>query len=182
LAAPNLAEHDVTSLRRFCCMGAPIPRALVREARAKLPRMVAVGGWGQSEYGLVALGIPGDPDEKVIGTDGYPSPGMWIRVVGPDGESAPVSYVESALYEHPDVEAVAVVAVPDPRLQERACACVVQAAGSAELTLPGMQDFLRSAGVAKQYWPERLEALAELPRTPSGKIQKYQLRDRLGAH
>lgn len=31
--------------------------------------------------------------------------------------------------------------------------------------------------VAKQYWPERIEILEDLPRTPSGKIQKFKLRD-----
>jgi glutaryl-CoA dehydrogenase/cyclohexanecarboxylate-CoA ligase len=42
-----------------------------------------------------------------------------------------------------------------------------------------MRDFLAEKGVAKQYWPEGLEVLAELPRTASGKIQKFQLRARL---
>ncbi|MET8800244.1 AMP-binding protein [Nocardia sp. NPDC004568] len=89
ISAPNLAVHDVASLTRFCCMGAPIPRAIVREAREKIPGLVVVGGWGQSDDALVTLGVPGDPDEKVIDTDGYPWPGMEIRTV--DLEGAPVS-------------------------------------------------------------------------------------------
>ncbi|GAA3560189.1 hypothetical protein GCM10022222_49870 [Amycolatopsis ultiminotia] len=245
LTVPDLGAHDLSSLTRFCCMGAPIPRAIVREAREKLPGLVVLGGWGQSEDALVTLGIPGDPDEKLIDTDGYPWPGMRIRVVdaeghelppggegrlqvaGPflfvgyaerlemaragftgewfdtgdlatvdadgylriagrtkdviirGGENIPVAYVENVLYEHPDVEAVAVVAVPDPRLQERACACLVLTPGAAELGLADVRAFLAGKGVAKQYWPERVELLAELPRTASGKIQKFQLRDRL---
>jgi cyclohexanecarboxylate-CoA ligase len=245
LAAPNLAERDVSSLVRFCCMGAPIPRALVRAARAKVPGLVVIGGWGQTEEGLVTLGIPGDPDEKLIDTDGYPFPGMWIRVVddlgeplpagqegrvqvtGPSvfvgyaerldmtralfdgewfdtgdlatidaegyltisgrtkdviirgGENIPVAYVENVLYEHPKIAAVAVIGIPDPRLQERACACVVLHEG-AELTFDDMKRFLAEKGVAKQYWPERLDVLPELPRTPSGKIQKFRLRDQVG--
>lgn len=39
-----------------------------------------------------------------------------------------------------------------------------------------MQDFLYVKGVAKSYWPERLEVVSALPRTPSGKIQNYKLR------
>ena len=38
---------------------------------------------------------------------------------------------------------------------------------------------MREKGVAKPYWPERLELLPELPRTPSGKVQKFKLRERL---
>ena len=69
--------------------------------------------------------------------------------------------------------------MPDPRLQERACACVVLRPGAGPLTLEAMREFLRAKGVAKPYWPERLEILDDLPRTPSGKIQKFRLRERL---
>jgi cyclohexanecarboxylate-CoA ligase len=41
-----------------------------------------------------------------------------------------------------------------------------------------MQAHLDGHAVAKAYWPERLELVAELPRTPSGKIQKFVLRAR----
>jgi cyclohexanecarboxylate-CoA ligase len=248
LNAANLDRHDVSSLERFCCMGAPIPPAVVREAKEKLPHLVVIGGWGQTEEGLVTLGIPGDPEEKIVERDGYPWPGMEIRVVDPmgqtlpprtegglqvrgpflfvgyaerldqtrallvpadddagdwfdtgdlayidedgyvritgrtkdviirGGENIPVAYVENVLYEHPDIDTVAVVAVPDPRLQERACACVVLTAGASAFGFEAMQAYLAAKGVAKQYWPERLMVLDELPRTPSGKIQKFQLR------
>jgi cyclohexanecarboxylate-CoA ligase len=245
LNAPNRTEHDLSSLQRFCCMGAPIPRVMVREARDKLPTLTVLGGWGQSENGLVTLGIPGDPDEKIIETDGYPWPGMRIRVVdfegnelppgeegrlqvvGPflfvgyaerlemtrqsfdgewfdtgdlaridadgylrisgrtkdviirGGENIPVSYVENVLYENPKLESVAVVAIPDPRLQERACACVVLKPGVQDFTFEEMQQFMEAKGVARNYWPERLEVLREFPKTPSGKIQKYHLREQV---
>jgi non-ribosomal peptide synthetase component E (peptide arylation enzyme) len=93
------------------------------------------------------------------------------------GENIPVAYVENVLYENPKLDAVAVVAVPDPRLQERACACVILKPGVAEFGFAEMQQFLAGKGVAKQYWPERLEVLAEFPRTASGKIRKFELRD-----
>lgn len=255
LTAPNLADHDMSSLVRFCCMGAPIPRAMVREAKEMLPGLVVVGGWGQSEEGLVTIGIPGDPEDKIIETDGYPWPGMEIRVVdirtaescpageegalqvrGPftfvgyahrlemsreqlrpcqddrgdwfdtgdvayidadgylrisgrtkdviirGGENIPVAYVENVLYEHTDIASVALVAMPDPRLQERACACVTLVPGTPGFTLEQMQDFLAEKGVAKQYWPEKLVVLEDLPKTPSGKIQKFQLREQVAEH
>ena len=247
LKAPSLDGHDLSSLTRFCCMGAPIPRVLVRQARDLLPGLAVLGGWGQTEEGLVTLGIPGDPEDKVIDTDGFPFPGMEIRVVDfagavlppgeegalqvrgpfvfvgyaerlemtrslfrpdPDGdwfdtgdlahidtegylrisgrtkdviirggENIPVSYVENVLYEHPDVDSVALVAIPDPRLQERACACLVLRTGAPTLDFAGMQEFLAAKGVAKQYWPEKLVILDDFPKTASGKIQKFQLRD-----
>ena len=205
--------------------------------------MAVLGGWGQTENGLVTLGIPGDSDEKITDRDGYPWPGMRIRVVDVDGrplpadqdgslqvtgpflfvgyakrlemtrelfhdgwfntgdlahidedgylklsgrtkdviirggENIPVAYVENALYENPKIAAVAVVGVPDPRLQERACACVVLRPGVDDFTFTEMQQFLRERGIARQYWPERLELMAALPSTASGKIQKYRLRD-----
>ena len=94
------------------------------------------------------------------------------------GENIPVAYVENVLYEHPEIAAVAVVGLPDPRLQERACACVVLKPGVAGASpSTEMQQFLAEKGVARQYWPERLEVMSELPRTASGKIQKFRLRD-----
>jgi cyclohexanecarboxylate-CoA ligase len=69
------------------------------------------------------------------------------------------------------------VAMPDERLGERACAFVVLHPG-AELDFGAMQEHLDSCRVAKTYWPERLEQVDALPRTPSGKVQKYLLRAR----
>ena len=75
LSVPDLGERDLSSLQRFCCMGAPIPRAVVRDAKRKLPGLAVLGGWGQTEDALVTLGIPGDPEEKIVERDGYPWPG-----------------------------------------------------------------------------------------------------------
>jgi non-ribosomal peptide synthetase component E (peptide arylation enzyme) len=46
-------------------------------------------------------------------------------------------------------------------------------------TMDDMRAFLADKGVARQYWPERLELMSELPRTASGKIRKFELRDML---
>jgi cyclohexanecarboxylate-CoA ligase len=98
-------------------------------------------------------------------------------VINRGGEKIPVAEVEQLLADHPAIGEVAIVAMPDPRLGERACAFVVLR-GAALLDFEGMQHYLDACQVAKHYWPERLEIVAELPRTPSGKIQKYVLRER----
>jgi len=92
------------------------------------------------------------------------------------GENIPVVQIESALYKMPQVAEVAIVAMPDPRLGERACAFVVARSGM-RITMKDVRSFLADDGVAKQFWPERLEILEQMPRTPTGKIQKFVLRD-----
>jgi cyclohexanecarboxylate-CoA ligase len=96
------------------------------------------------------------------------------------GENIPVVEIENLLYTHPDVSEVAIVAIPDERLGERACAVVVPREGAAP-TLAELGSFLDGKGVATQYRPERLELVDALPRTLTGKIQKFRLRERLAA-
>jgi 3-phosphoshikimate 1-carboxyvinyltransferase len=103
-------------------------------------------------------------------------------VINRGGEKVPVAEIEQLLHTHPKVKDVAIVAMPDPRLGERACA-FVQSADSAgadeDLGFEEMRRFLDDAHVAKQYWPERLEIIDELPRTQTGKVQKFVLRERI---
>ena len=94
------------------------------------------------------------------------------------GENVPVVEIEALLYKHPAVVGAAVVGYPDPRLGERGCAFVVLRPGM-ELTLAHLQAWMSECKVAKQYWPERVEILDDLPRTPSGKVQKFKLRETL---
>jgi cyclohexanecarboxylate-CoA ligase len=94
------------------------------------------------------------------------------------GENIPVFEIEALLYKHPAVAQVAIVAYADERLGERACAVVVPKAGQT-LDLAGMVEFLKSQKVALQYIPERLIVRDAMPATPSGKIQKFKLREML---
>ena len=94
------------------------------------------------------------------------------------GENIPVKYVEDILYEDPRVQDAAIVAMPDPRLGERACAYVICRDGQ-NMDMKSMQGFLSERGVAKVYWPERLEIVGSLPRTANGKIRKADLREQL---
>jgi non-ribosomal peptide synthetase component E (peptide arylation enzyme) len=233
--------HDLRSLRLFISAGAPVPRPLVQDARARL-RCAISAGWGMTENGLVTCNGLADPEDKVFGTDGVPWPGMELRVTDPDGhdasigaegdllvrgpaqfvgyfkrpgfteeahtadgwfktgdrakldgdgylsitgrskdviirggENIPVAEVENLLYTHPKIAGVAIVAMADPRLVERACAVVIPREGQS-LTLPEITAFLERHALARQKFPERLEIVSEFPTTPSGKIQKYRLR------
>jgi cyclohexanecarboxylate-CoA ligase len=93
------------------------------------------------------------------------------------GENVPVVEIESALYRMPEVGDVAIVAMPDARLQERACAFVTLHP-DCSLTLDDVRRHLEAEGVSRHFWPERLEILEQMPRTPTGKIQKFVLRER----
>lgn len=92
------------------------------------------------------------------------------------GENIPIVEVEELLYRHPAIEDAAIVAMPDARLGERACALVTLKPGE-KLSFEEMIGYLTEHKMAIQYFPEKLEILDEMPRTPSGKIQKFRLRE-----
>lgn len=109
----------------------------------------------------------------------------YVRITGRSkdviirgGENIPVVEIESLLYRHPAIAMAAIVAYPDERLGERACAVVVLKPGQ-NLDLPGLVDYLKSQKVAAQYIPEKLDIRDAMPATPSGKIQKFKLREML---
>ena len=235
-------SRDLRSLRLFIAAGAPVPRALVRDAQSRLGCAVSAG-WGMTENGLVTCNGMRDPEEKIFGSDGLILPGMEVQVVDDagapvpvgtegdllsrgaaqfvgyyrrpqftadahtadgwfrtgdratldrdgyvtitgrakdiiirGGENIPVVEVENLLYTHPKIAGVAIVGMPDPRLGERACAVVIPREGQT-LTLVEIVRFLEQHELARQKLPERLELVSEFPTTPSGKIQKYKLRD-----
>lgn len=121
-------------------------------------------------------------DLGVIDADGFLRvTGRVTDVVNRGGEKVPVVEIENLLFTHPRVRDVAIVAMPDPRLGERACAFVVPEGAPATSEAPTLEElcgFLGAAGVSRYYWPERLELLDALPRNAVGKIQKNLLRDR----
>jgi acyl-CoA synthetase (AMP-forming)/AMP-acid ligase II len=87
--------------------------------------------------------------------------------------------IEDALYQHPVVADVAVVAAPDPRTGERVCAFVVPAPGAEPPTLQSLAEHCRSLGLAIQKCPEQLELVDVLPRNSYGKVLKQELRKRV---
>ncbi|WAH42777.1 AMP-binding protein [Alicyclobacillus fastidiosus] len=117
-------------------------------------------------------------DLALIDEDGFLKlTGRKKDVVNRGGEKIPVVEIEDLLYQHEAIADVAVVAMPDPRLGERACAYIVVNDGHEAPELSQITDFLGDRGMAKIYWPERVEVIDEMPRTASGKIQKYVLRN-----
>jgi cyclohexanecarboxylate-CoA ligase len=107
----------------------------------------------------------------------------YIRIAGRSkdiiirgGENIPVVEVEELLLKHPAIANVAIVGYPDPRLGERACAFVTLSPG-ATLSFEEMVAYLKVQRMAMQYIPERLEIVDDLPRTLSGKLQKFKLRE-----
>ena len=116
-------------------------------------------------------------DLATMDEDGY------IRITGRSkdiiirgGENIPIVEVENLLYEHPDIIDCAVVAMPDERLGELGC-CFISLKEDATMTFNDMIEFLKANKLAKNYLPEHLEILDDMPRTASGKIQKFQLRE-----
>jgi 2,3-dihydroxybenzoate-AMP ligase len=93
------------------------------------------------------------------------------------GEKVNAEEVERLLAQHPGVLEVALVAMPDPRLGERACAYVVPATSDSSPTLVELCEFLRERGLTKFKWPERVEFIDVLPRTQIGKVSKVLLRE-----
>jgi len=107
----------------------------------------------------------------------------YIRICGREkdiiirgGENIPVVEVESAIYKMPQVSEVAIVTMPDARMQERACAFVTLRPGQ-RLSFDELRSHLAGEGLSKHFWPERLEILEQMPCTPTGKIQKFVLRE-----
>ena len=132
-------------------------------------------------YNIDAEGWFETGDLARMDEDGY------IRITGRSkdiiirgGENIPVVEVENLLYQHPAVKEVAIVAMLDDRLGERACGFVTLRPGQ-RLTFDGMIAFLEEKRMARQYLPERLEVIDEMPLTPSGKIQKFKLREMAAA-
>ncbi|MBK5305407.1 MAG: AMP-binding protein [Frankiaceae bacterium] len=104
--------------------------------------------------------------------------GRCKDLISRGGEKINAGEIEALLTQMPGVQAAALVAVPDPRLGERACAFLVVD----ETQMPDLEDvrtFLNDLGVARYKWPERLERIDTLPTTPVGKVAKKQLRDLL---
>ena len=108
----------------------------------------------------------------------------YIRITGRTkdvvirgGENIPVVEVENLLYKFPGIVDVALVGCPDERLGERLCAYVTLDENATDLTLDELKSYLTKQQLSKSYLPEYLEVIEAMPRTASGKIQKFKLRE-----
>lgn len=194
--AVTLIKLDDPDERAFTTDGLPLPGVELKvvEADASGPALSAgtqgklylracsnFGGYLKRPHlnGTDAEGWFDTGDLARIDEQGY------VRITGRSkdviirgGENIPVVEIESLLYKHPAVALAAIVAYPDERLGERACAVVVTKPGQS-FDMPTMVAYLKEQKVAIQYIPERLEVRESMPSTPSGKIQKFKLREDL---
>ncbi|WP_261575052.1 AMP-binding protein [Frankia gtarii] len=161
---------------------APVPAGTIGNLQVRGPGVFA-GYFGREDLTLDAFTADGWYD---TGDLGKVLPDGAIRIAGRSkdiiirgGQNISAVEIESALYKHPEVQEVAVVAYPDERLGERVCAMVVPRPSGSSLTLENVARFLDAAGMAKPFWPQRLVLVDQLPRTPSGKVQKFVLRREL---
>ncbi|MFI4894216.1 MAG: AMP-binding protein [Phycisphaerales bacterium JB058] len=95
------------------------------------------------------------------------------------GENLSSLEIEGLLARHPAIAEAAVVAMPDPRYGERVCAFLLLAPGAEPPDLPDLLRHFDAQGAARQKTPERIVVLDELPRTPTGKVKKHELRAQL---
>ena len=197
----SLLDHPDFDLERhgplmpFIGLGGSAVPAAVGERCAALGIEIA-RSFGSTEHPSITGSRPDAPHDKRVNTDGRPLPGVEIRLVDDDGylaitdrkkdiiirggENVSAQEVEELLVRMRDVAEVAVVAAPDARLGEVACAFFRMQPGRPAPELAEVRAYLERAGIARQKWPEHLRAVDEFPRTPSGKVQKFVLRRELG--
>ncbi|MGV9676007.1 AMP-binding protein [Nocardia sp. NPDC003482] len=121
-------------------------------------------------------------DIGVLDADGYLSiTDRTTDLIIRGGENISAVEVEEILLGLPAVAEAAVVAAPDARLGEHAAAVLRLRPGHAAPTLDDIRAHFAERGLAKQKWPEEVHIVADLPRTPSGKVQKYRIRQELAA-
>jgi acyl-CoA synthetase len=121
-------------------------------------------------------------DVGVLDDDGYLTiTDRLSDVIIRGGRNLSAAEMEEHLATMPAIAEVAVVAAPDERLGEHACAVVRLAPGAGGVDLAAVRAHLARTGLAKQKWPEEVVVVDDFVRTPSGKIRKRALRDRLRA-
>ncbi len=119
-------------------------------------------------------------DLGIVDSEGFVSiTGRLKDIIIRKGENISAKEIEDLLFAHPAVADVAVVGLPDPISGERACAVVVTEAGQS-LSLPEMVSYLKDAQLSMHKIPEQLEIVSALPRNPSGKVLKRDLRATYG--
>ena len=119
-------------------------------------------------------------DLGVIDADGYVSiTGRLKDIIIRKGENISAKEIEDLLFTHPKVADVAVIGLPDPASGERACAVIVER-GDEPLTMAEMRDFLVGHELSMHKVPEQIERIDVLPRNPTGKVLKKDLRTRFG--
>lgn len=111
----------------------------------------------------------------------YVVEGRKKDLINRGGEKISAEEIENLILMHPAVQNIACVAMPDPNLGEKMCACVIPKNGMT-LTLKGLVDFLTAKEIAKFKLPERLELMSEFPLSTFGKVSKKSLVEMVTEH
>ena len=152
------------------------------EIRAKAPQLMvgyldaSLDADGFDEDGYFRTGDLGMLNERNMLT----ITGRLKDVIIRKGENVSAKEVEDLLYTHPQVADVAVIGVPDAERGEMVVAVIQTPDGGDALDLPELVRFCKEAGLMVQKIPERVEVVDVIPRNPTGKILKQQLRDTYG--
>lgn len=139
-------------------------------------------------------GVP-DYNARVFSPDGFYHSGDLMRqhpsgafivegrkkdLINRGGEKISAEEVENLILSHPAVKNVACIAVPDPEMGERMCACALLRDGTS-LTFAELKNFLMGKEIAKFKLPERLEILQDFPLSTFGKVSKKKLVEMISA-
>lgn len=129
----------------------------------------------ENEKVFTADGFFKTGDVAKIDEEGYVTlTGRIKEMINRGGESISAVEIERLISDHPGVQLVAVVPMPDKDLGERACA-YIQARPGANLEFEGIITFLKSRNVSVLLLPERIEFVEEMPLTKAGKMDKQAL-------
>jgi acyl-CoA synthetase (AMP-forming)/AMP-acid ligase II len=181
------ARHSEPREKRIHTDGHPLPGVELRlddvgEIWSRGPDLFA--GYTSAELTAEAVDADGwyrTGDIGVVDDDGWLTITDRAKdVIIRGGENVSPAEVEDLLLRLDGVADVAVVAAPDERLGEHGCAFIRAVPGAPVPTLDAIRDHLQAAGLARQKWPEEVrEVEGDLPRTPSGKVKKFELRQQL---
>jgi len=234
-------------VRGFPSGAGPKPPSLHSRLKREIGGVGVLSGYGLTECPNLVVTPYDSPDEELATTEGKPTPGVQLKIAGPDGECLSVGTegeirvrapqlfagyldpsldgpafdedgffrtgdlgvldaagflritgrikdviirkgenisakeIEDLLFDHPAVADVAVVGVADPETGERCAAVLVAKAGHEPLDLPQIAAYLSSHGLAQRKFPELITWVDALPRDPSGKVRKVEIRQSLQA-
>lgn len=158
--------------------GTPLAAGSEGEVQGRGPECCA--GYADAALNADAFTVDGwfrTGDLGVLDVAGYLRiTGRLKEIVIRKGEKISVKEIEDAVASHPAIAEVAVIACPDAVSGESACAVVRLRAGKT-VDLAKLTRHLAALGLAKQKWPERLEIVADFPRTDSGKILRNKLKE-----
>ncbi|MGC0269472.1 AMP-binding protein [Glutamicibacter soli] len=141
---------------------------------------VMLGYWDDDEKTRAAIDAEGwmhTGDLAVMREDGYCTiVGRIKDMVIRGGENIYPAEIEEFLYEHPDIEDVSVIGVPDPKFGEAICACIRMKTGREPLDVEQLRAYCEGH-LAHYKIPAYVRILEEFPTTVTGKIRKNQLRE-----